>query len=249
MKIINIKKEKNKYKIKLEDKSIIETYDEVLIKNNILYKKEMTEELKELIKKENNYYEVYYDVIKYINKKIRSEKEIKEYINKFEISTKEKEKLIKELKHSNLINDLIYAKAYIHDKMYLSKDGSNKIREDLLKQGIDENIIEEELKTDNELEKLEKLITKKLNSNKKYSRKIIKQKIINEFIRLGYKKEDIEKVLEKENIEDNNIIEKEYNKLYNKYKDKYENEKLKYTIKQKLYQKGFDIEDINRIIN
>lgn len=249
MKIVNIKKEKNKYKIKLEDKSIIETYDEVLIKNNILYKKEITEELKELIKKENNYYEIYYEVIKYINKKIRSEKEIKEHINKFEINTKEKEKIIKELKKSNLINDTIYAKAYIHDKMYLSKDGSNKIKQELLKQGIDENIIDEELKTDNELEKLEKLITKKLNANKKYSEKIIKQKITNEFIRLGYKKEDIEEVLEKEKVEDNNIIEKEYNKLYNKYKDKYENEKLKYTIKQKLYQKGFDIEDINRIIN
>lgn len=251
MKILNIKKQGSKYKIKLEDSSIIETYDEVIIKNNILYKKEITDELKEKITKENNYYKIYNDVIKYINKKIRSEKEIREYINKKEINNQEKEKIIEDLKQSKLINDSVYAKAYIHDKMCLSNFGINKIKNELIKEGIDENIIEEELNIidNNELEKLEKLITKKIKTNKKYSEKIMKQKITNEFIKLGYNKEDIENILEKEKIEDNTIIEKEYNKLYNKYKLKLDDEKLKYTIKQKLYQKGFDIEDINQIIN
>lgn len=248
MKIINIKKQNNKYKIKLED-GIIETYDEVIIKNNILYKKEIDEKLKNKIEEENKYYDTYNEIVKLINKKLRSEKEIKEIMNKKQIENQEK--LIKSLKNANLINDQLYTRAYIHDKISFSNDGINKIKKDLLNQEIEEKIIDNELEKINQEEqkqKLEKLITKKLNSNTKYSNKMIKQKLTNYFINLGYDKEDISNLLDNKKT-NNEIIKKEYNKLMNKYKTKYDEEKLKYIIKQKLYQKGFNIEEINEIIN
>lgn len=248
MKIINIKKQNNKYKIKLED-GIIETYDEVIIKNNILYKKEIDEKLKNKIEEENKYYDTYNEIVKLINKKLRSEKEIKEIMNKKQIENQEK--LIKSLKNANLINDQLYTRAYIHDKISFSNDGINKIKKHLLNQEIEEKIIDNELEKINQEEqkqKLEKLITKKLNSNTKYSNKMIKQKLTNYFINLGYDKEDISNLLDNKKT-NNEIIKKEYNKLMNKYKTKYDEEKLKYIIKQKLYQKGFNIEEINEIIN
>ena len=250
MKIINIKKQNNKYKIKLEGNITIETYDEVIIKNNILYKKEIDENLKEKIEEENKFYNTYNEIVKLINKKLRSEKEIKEIMNKKEI--KNQEELINKLKSSNLINDELYAKAYIHDRISFSNDGINKIKKELVNQEIDEDIIENELnKIDrkDQKEKLEKLIIKKLNTNTKYSDKIMKQKITNYFINLGYDKEEINEILNREQIDNNEIIKKEYNKLINKYKTKYEEEKLKYIIKQKLYQKGFNIEEINNLVN
>lgn len=250
MKIINIKKQNNKYKIKLEGNITIETYDEVIIKNNILYKKEIDENLKEKIEEENKFYNTYNEIVKLINKKLRSEKEIKEIMNKKEI--KNQEELINKLKSSNLINDELYAKAYIHDRISFSNDGINKIKKELVNQEIDEDIIENELnKIDrkDQKEKLEKLIIKKLNTNTKYSNKIMKQKITNYFINLGYDKEEINEILNREQIDNNEIIKREYNKLINKYKTKYEEEKLKYIIKQKLYQKGFNIEEINNLVN
>ena len=250
MKIIGIKKQNNKYKIKLEGNVTIETYDEVIIKNNILYKKDIDEALKKTIEEENKYYETYNEIIKLINKKLRSEKEIKEYMNKKQI--KNQEKLIQDLKKSNLINDNLYAKAYIHDRISFSNDGINKIKADLLKQNIENGIIENELeKIDkkHQKQKLEKLIMKKINANTKYSDKIMKQKITNYFILQGYDKEEINEILENNAINNNEIIKKEYNKLFNKYKTKYDGEKLKYTIKQKLYQKGFNLEEISEIIN
>ena len=250
MKILGIKKQNNKYKIKLEGNETIETYDDIIIKNNILYKKEIDEELKRKIEEENKYYDTYNEIVKLINKKLRSEKEIKEIMNKKEI--KDKEKMIQQLKKSNLINDELYTKAYIHDKISFSNDGINKIRNELIKQQIDENIIEKELdKIDRgeQNKKLEKLINKKIKANTKYSEKIMKQKINNYFINLGYDKEDIYNILNNNTINNDEIIKKEYNKLINKYKTKYEDEKLKYIIKQKLYQKGFNIEDINNITN
>ena len=113
-------------------------------------------------------------------------------MNKKQIENQEK--LIKSLKNANLINDQLYTRAYIHDKISFSNDGINKIKKDLLNQEIEEKIIDNELEKINQEEqkqKLEKLITKKLNSNTKYSNKMIKQKLTNYFINLGYDKEDI----------------------------------------------------------
>ena len=181
MKINKIQKKNNKYKILLEDSTVIETYDEVIIKENILYKKEITEELRNKIKKENKYYETY-----------------------------------------------------------------NK----LLKNKIDEALIEEEIeKIDKEkiLEKLKRLILKKINTNTKYSNNMLKQKLVNYFMNLGYEKSDIVDIKENNQKQNNEIIKKEYNKIYNKLKNKYDEEELKRNIRQKLYQKGFSIDEINNI--
>ena len=250
MKIINIKKQNNKYKIRLDENITIETYDDIILKYNILYKKEIDENLKEKIEEENKFYETYNEIVKLINKKLRSEKEIKEIMNKKEI--KNQEGLLTKLKSTNLINDELYAKAYIHDKISFSNDGINKIKKDLINQEIQEDIIESEIEKINRVEqkqKLEKLIMKKLKANTKYSDKIMKQKITNYFINLGYDKEDINEILNAITTDNDEIIKKEYNKLINKYKTKYDEEKLKYIIKQKLYQKGFNIEEINNLIN
>lgn len=250
MKINKIQKKNNKYKIVLEDKTVIETYDEIIIKENILYKKEITEELKTRIEKQNKYYEIYNNILKYIKTKLRSEKEIRDYIRKNEIDKTTEEELVKKLKQTKLIDDETYTYAYVHDRIRFSNDGPYKIKKDLQKQKIEENIIEEEInKLDEEeiKEKLKKQILKKLNSNNKYSNNMIKQKLINYFLNQGYEKSMISEIIEENLKEDKNIIKKEYDKLYNKLKNKYDEETLKKVIKQKLYQKGFSIDEINNI--
>lgn len=250
MKIMKIQKKNNKYKIILEDNNIIETYDEIIIKENILYKKEMTDELKSKIEKENKYYEIYNNILKYIKTKLRSEYEIREYIKKNEIDNNREEELIRKLKASKIIDDKTYTYAYIHDRVKFSNDGPYKIKKELLKNKIEENIIEEELnKIEKEeiYEKLKKQILKKLSANTKYSNNMIKQKLINYFITQGYEKEMIIEILENNLVSNTNILKKEYDKLYNKYKNKYEEYELKKVIKQKLYQKGFSIDEINNI--
>ena len=250
MKINKIQKKNNKYKIILEDKTVIETYDEIIIKENILYKKEITEELKEKIEKQNKYYEIYNNILKYIKTKLRSEKEIRDYIRKNEIDKSTEDNLIEKLKQTKLIDDKTYTYAYVHDRIRFSNDGPCKIKKELQKQKIEENIIEEEInKIDKEeiTEKLTKQILKKLNTNNKYSSNMIKQKLLNYFINQGYEKSMISEIIEENITEDKTIIKKEYDKLYNKYKNKYNEYELNRVIKQKLYQKGFSIDEINNI--
>ncbi len=252
MKIKTIKKLKNKYKIILEDNIEIITYDEVIIKNNILYKKELSEETIKVIEKQNNYYETYNNILKLIKTKLRSESEIIEYMNKTEIEKETQKEILKKLKNLKLINDEIYTHAYIHDKISFTPDGPNKIKKELLTKKIDEQIINQELEKLNQQEineKLEKLIIKKLNSNTKYSNTMIKNKVLNHFINLGYEKQNILDIIEKNKKTDDEIIKKEYIKLEKKLKNKYSEQELKRNIKQKLYQKGFNLDEINNLLD
>lgn len=245
-----VKMKDNKYKIYIDSYSII-TYDNVILENDLLYKKNIDNILYKKILNDTIYYDVYNKVVKYILKRKRSEKEVNIYLNKYDISIDKKNKIIKKLKDIKLINDIEYCKSYINDKLYLSKDGINKIKEDLLKENIPIEIIENELNNiDEDLfkDRLEKLVVKKIKSNKKYSNVYLKQKIINEMTNLGYKKEDILSILEYNIINDNDILTKEFDKVYSKLKIKYSSFELKNKVKQKLIQKGFLVEDINKLL-
>ena len=248
--IINkiIKLKNKKYKIIFFDNEII-TYDDVIIKNNILYKKNISDELYKKIIEDTKYYDIYNKVLKYIARKKRCEFEIRNYIDKLINDQKIKEQIIEKLKEINLINDYDFANSYINDRLYLSKDGLNKIKVDLLKLRIDNSIIDELIRNcDIPNEKLEKLIIKKINSNKKYSNSFLQQKTINDFINLGYNKEDIVSILDRISIDDKNALNREYYVLYNKYKNKYSNNELNNVIIKKLLNKGFSYEKIRNII-
>ena len=243
MKIIKIEKLKNnKYKLKFENDSLV-TYDDIILKYNLLFKKNIDMNIYNKIIDENKYYDIYSDCEKYCLKKRRSEKEIYNYLLKKEINNDTINDIIKKLKKINLINDKEYANAFINDKVLLSDVGINKIKEELIKNSIDENIINEELsKIDKSIfnDKLKKIIFKKIKSNRKYSVSNFKNKILNELILKGYDKEDIINELSIYQFDDNIFLKKEYSKL----KTKYEQSK----IIQKLLSKGFRYDDILSII-
>ena len=246
MKIDKIKKIGKKYKIILDDGTEIKTFDDVIINYNLLYHKNIDDALLNKIIKDNYYYEVYNKVLNLISKKIRSEKEINEFLDKYEV---DKNKIIAKLKSINLINDKLFAKAYISDKINLSNEGIDKIKNDLLKHNIDLNIIEEELaKVDDELidKKIIKLINKKVK-NSKYTGYKLKYKIVNELINLGYDKYKIIEIYDSLDIKSDNLINKEYDKLYKQLNKKYSGKELEYKINTKLYNKGYTKEEIDSI--
>ena len=56
---------------------------------------------------------------------------------------------------------------------------------------------------------------------------------------LGYLKEDILDCLNNIELDEENLKEKEREKLLKKYEKKYSGNELEYIIKQKLYEKGY----------
>lgn len=246
MHIKSIKKKGSEYLIILDDETL-KVNEEVLINNNVLYSKKLSNKDIKKIKEETVYYENYSKALKMINRKMRSEKEIRKSLK--DISKEEIDKIIDKLKEINLLNNEVYAESYVNDKINLSLDGPYKIKKELELNDIESEYIEKALeKFTQDLidEKLEKLINKKLKTNKD-TEYIFKQKTALYLLNLGYSKEDINSHLENIKI-DNSNLEKEMEKIYNKLKTKYEGYTLKNKLKQKLYLKGFNNDEINNFI-
>jgi len=248
MEIKKITKLKNgKYKIKLDSFEFI-TYDDIIINHGLLYSKKIDDELLNVLSLEAAYYEIYNKTLKFCMKKVRSSDEVEKYLDKMDITNTDKTSIINKLKSINLVNDKIYVKCYINDKFNLSKDSLSKIKDDLINSNIDISIIEDEIsKVEyNELDKLERMIIKRIKSNHKYSNYALKNKIVTEFINLGYNYDDIVSIFDRNSSDNYDILVKEYNKLYNKYSKKYEYSELEYVIKNKLHTKGFNYSDIKK---
>jgi regulatory protein len=253
MKIEKINKLKSgKYKLTLESNDKIITYDDVILKNNLIYNKEVDDKLLNLINQDTEFYNVYNKTIKYISIRMRSEKEIETYLNKFNLNDYDFKKIFSNLKRLELINDKLYAKAYASDRINLSNDGPNKIRNDLLKHNISEEHIDEAISNiDKEIVslKLAKLIKKRIKSNHKHSNYMLKQKITIDLVNLGYNRDEIIELIDDEVLDTNDILNDTYNKIYDKLSRKFEGKELIIQIKQKLYQKGFDISEVNEFMS
>ncbi len=240
MKIVKyVKSGKNKYRVYFDNGKNLVLYEDVILKFDLLLKGEV-KDLSSVISY-NNKYELYDKVLGYINKKLRSEVEIKKYLDKYDVDDREKEEIINKLKEDGFLNNELYIKSFIHDRIYLSLDGPIKIKQELIKLGFSEEVIDEELECfDKELikEKINKYINKQLKSNNK-SLYVFKNKMILSLVNLGYLREDIYNCLDNVRIEEDSLKEKEEKKLREKYSLKYSGYELEMIIKKKLYEKGF----------
>lgn len=242
MKISNYKKKKsNIYEITLSNNEKIELYDDVILKYELLLVKELDEKkLKEIILYNSNL-ESYNIALKFLNSKLRTEKEIRKKLENFN-----KDAInytIDRLKCEGYLNDLLYIKSYINDEVNLKLSGPNKILFDLKKKGFKDIDIMNYLNTIDAniwLNKINKYISKKINSNHNLSAYILKQKILQDLINKGFYKEDILFTIENfEFIDDESIYQKEYVKLKNKFSKKYSGVELENKIKIALIRKGF----------
>lgn len=251
MKIEKIKKSGSKYKIQLESGKIIDTYEEVILENGLLFHKYISDDLHEKILKDSKYYKTYNKILDMINRRLRSEYEIRKYLQKEEISENDVESIIENLKRIDLINDEKYAKAYTNDKINLSLDGPQKIRKHLEEQKINEDYINQAIYSIDKsiiYNHIEKIIDKKIKTNTKYTTYILKQKIMIYLINLGYKKEDIIEILETKKIENQNS-QKEMDKIYNKLSKKNDGYELYTKLKNTLFKKGYLKEEIDNYVN
>ena len=242
MKIKTFKKKRsNLYELTLDNNSKINLYDDIIIQYNLLITKEILDKDFQEILQENNKIESYNIALKYINSKLRTEKEIKKKLQNYN-----KESVtytINRLKKEGYLNDQIYIKAYINDEINLKLIGPQKIIFNLKKLGFKEKDILEYLETFDDsiwLNKIDKYMTKKINTNHNLSSIMLKQKILTDLINRGFSKEMILSLLDNRDILDNEeIYLKEYHKLYKKLSSKYEGEGLEWQIKMQLHRKGF----------
>lgn len=251
MKIIKYKKIRNKYRVYFDNDKTVDLFEKIIINNELLLKKEITEDYLKRIIEDNNKESILDISIHYIEIKMRSKDEVISYLKKKGYEMTDIDNTIIKLEKLNLLNDSLYVKSFIIDKINLSNDGPNKIKNCLLNKNIKEDIIDKYMnEIDNSIifNKLDKLIDKKIKVTKNISGNPLKYKLLTYFINQGYDKEMIEEILNKKNLKNDNGY-KEYVKLYNKYSRKYGGYELENIIRQKLYLKGYDLSEIKKNID
>lgn len=189
------------YKIYLSDGTILKINSDVIINNNLLYKKEIDNTLLNKILKENDNANIYNKCVKYISVRLRSKKEIIDYLKKLNIDNTAD--IIDKLTKNNLINDEVFTKAFIKDKINFTSYGPYRIRQELNKYNIDNEIIDKYIHDIDEeilIDKVDKQINKMIKSNRKYSGNILKSKIYNNLYNNGFDKDMIINVLNNYNF-------------------------------------------------
>lgn len=243
MKILKFTKKKSgQYLLTLEDDRKLTLHEDLILRRDLLLKKEINEEDIINLISENNNYLAYDDSLKYIGIKMRSVFEVREYLKKKEISENIIEETIDKLINQGYLNDKVYSNCYVNDRINLSNDGPLKILEFLTKNKIENFVIEDALSKfvkEIECERIEKIINKQVKQNSNKGIYLLKQKILSNLINLGYHKELIIECLNNLDFNEQDIYKKEYDKIYQKLSKKYSGKELEYKLKQKLYQKGF----------
>lgn len=240
----------NKYSVKIDDITI-KLYDDVIVKYELLRLKEIDDKLFKEITEYNDKLEAYYKSLKYITRKLRTEKEIYKYLEK-DYDKNVIGETIEKLKKMGYLNKEVYLKCYISDQLNMNLVGPNKIKKDLVSLGYsEEEVIPliEDIDDDIWFEKIGKLVTRKIKANRNLGNNKLKEKISYDLSNLGFYKWMIEDVIHNSEFKDNSdILEKEYNKIYNKLTKKYDGSTLNYQVKVKLIQKGFSVSDIDSFI-
>ena len=233
----------SKYKVIIKDVEYI-LYEDIILKYDLLTKNINEKDLINFLN-ENKKYEAYYTTLKYINIKLRTKKEVKEYLLKKNYNDSNIEYATSRLEQEKYLDERLYAKSYILDAINLKNIGPNKIVMELTNLGIDKNIVLDELFIFNdhlEQEKIYKYIEKSIKKNHNNSSCILKNKIKQNLINLGYNPSIINRCLNEYDIDDNEIYQKELEKVRSKLSKKYTGKELEYKIKQNMYRKGFKVE-------
>lgn len=195
------KKGNGNYQILLDNEKKININEDVILKYNLLYKKEIDGNLLEEIITENEKYNIYDKCVRYIGVRIRSINEIREYMERKNLDDETIEMVVDKLIKNKLLDDEIFTKAFIKDKLNFTTMGPYRIELELKKHKIDEKIIAKYMAMiDKDMLdiKINKQINKLIKSGKGKSN--LRNKIYNNLLSLGYSSEYIVSNLNKYNF-------------------------------------------------
>ncbi|MDO9629992.1 MAG: RecX family transcriptional regulator [Acholeplasmataceae bacterium] len=246
--IDTVKKLKNSYQISILDQ-IYEIEPEIWIKFHLRAGLEIEEKLWKELSNENDFLKYYkLGIIKL--KKMLTKYEMKNYLLSKGANEAIVKQVIAKFVERKYLDDSLYAKDYIRMKKYLS--GPLVLEHELKEKGVDFELIKEYVSLIDEKEILAEQIPKKLSSIKNKSKRQALITVKTHFIRKGYSMDIVSKILDQASShyqgDEMKLLQKDYDKLYLRLSKKLDGYELSMTIKEKLYQKGYKLDDIQKVL-
>ena len=182
---------KNIYNVYLSNGEVLELNGKVITDNELLIKKDIDNELYDKLKRDNTICILVDTSVKYIDRRLRSINELRDYLKNKEEDTIIIEEVIDKLIDYKYLDDDRFTKAFIKDKLNFTNWGDYKIKNELKRLGVNEEIIYNNMTSIDDnifYERINKIIDKDISINKKYSGIKLKNKIYNNLLNLGYSK-------------------------------------------------------------
>lgn len=215
MKITKIeiqKKNKKRYNLYIDDEFHMGIHEDVIVYMGLYVHQEIDESTYNNILLSEVAAKAKAEAINFLSYRMRSVYEVKKKLSSLDYLEDIIDETIDFLKKQGYLNDLEFAKAFIHDKTFVSRHSLKKIKYDIRLKGIHEEVFEEALCDlnipDIENENIRYFAQKKyqqLLGKKKYNAYEIKQKIYQHLVQKGFNlyevKDMVHLIIEEESIE------------------------------------------------
>jgi regulatory protein len=184
---------KNIYNVYLSNGEVLELNGKVITDNELLIKKDIDNELYDKLKRDNTICMLMDTSVKYIDRRLRSINELRDYLKNKEEDTIIIEEVIDKLIDYKYLDDDRFTKAFIKDKLNFTNWGDYKIKNELKRLGVNEEIIYNNMTSIDDnifYERINKIIDKDISTNKIY----------NHLLTLGYSKEKVISIINNYNF-------------------------------------------------
>ncbi len=248
-KITDIKKQKTKYMVIFDDQ-VVNVEPVIYIKYHLKLQQVLEPKTyKKLI--DENHYEIYKRIGLNKLKRVQTKKELFDFLIKKEAPIGIAKQLVKEFEDKKYLDDYQYTKTYVQLNQNLK--GPEYIENQLVKKGVNISLVKSFTEKINEQPVVDHLIEKKLKLLVgRKTKKQIQQKLKTDLMRLGFHMPAIENGIFKYSKSIPNVNQDVLVKAYSQIRRKIKSEHLTYEDKQKiiqkLYQKGFQIDMIIKMI-
>lgn len=195
MRITTIKqqaKRTDRYSVFVDGKYVFSLSESGLIQSGLASGQELDAAELTRLKKAAGLDKAYYNAMRYVALRPRSEWEIAMYLKRKEADKDTSDEVIRRLRELNMLGDLDFARRWIANRRLLKSTSKRRLRVELLQKHVSDHVIDEALSEDttDELQTLRDLVAKK---RARYPERL---KFMRYLAGLGFSYDDIKTVLE-----------------------------------------------------
>ncbi|UPQ85196.1 RecX family transcriptional regulator [Ignavigranum ruoffiae] len=249
-------KRANRYNLYVDGKFYLGIDENILVKYALYKGLEVTPDRLAHIRYDEEVNKYYNQALNYLSYGLRTVNQMRQYLHKHlpqDRASREEdiEHILNKLRDQALVDDVYYGQAYVRTKMRINRKGPLLIEQELRQKGLNAEKIQlalAEYPLAQGQENLRHLAEKFTKKHRKLSRKMQSLKLNQHLQSKGYAQDWIASVdyhdLLTNDVDDQELVEAEATKLYQRKSRIYQGNQLKQIIRQNLYRKGFNQDDI-----
>ncbi|MCM3789078.1 recombination regulator RecX [Domibacillus indicus] len=192
--------------------------------------------------------------IQFLSLRMRSKKEVLDYLKKKEIEPGAWDEIMERLETMGYLNDEQFADAYIKTQIQTTEKGPKLILRELKEKGIDDHtasLLIEQFTEEDQVEKAAALFEKQLKKFKRDSAFLQQKKAEQYIMTKGYSADIVKKAAnaaEPDKEAELEALMHQAERAHWRYRS-FEEREYRQKMKAALYRKGFDLSDIDRVID